>query len=159
MNNKIFKAVAPITSVILLALLAGCASAETPSTAPAAAPIPERVSQSAPEFFGSWSLTPDGANEPALTTAPAAIAADGSVELIFMFTTDEATRPIVSSHVESSEGFVVELICQPPAKPNAQLVSCITPRFNDPMSSNEYQAVIETTAETVSGTATVNRAL
>jgi hypothetical protein len=158
MNNLVAKAAAPLVGVTLLAFLSGCSNPITP----VAAQTPDAVSQAAtvaPEFFGSWSITPDGANEPALSEAPAAIATDGSVELLFMFTTDVDSLPIVSSHVESADGFLIDLTCLAPSEPNNQWISCMTPRFTDPMDSTDYRAVIETSADQVEGTATITRVL
>lgn len=157
MINRLLTPAAAIASIAVIGILSGCSATPAHSSTETQKDTTAHHDRT-PEFFGSWSTIDGGPNPPALAAAPAGIAADGTVELTFMFANGDTPPPITNAYVSSSDDtFRVPLTCNNSDERANQLFACITPRFTDPTASTDYRAVIETADNHIEGTAFIKR--
>jgi hypothetical protein len=135
--------IAFIASLATVGLLSGCSTASTPEAQDRHRlhTLPDS------QFVGAWSVIDAATNEPALSDAPANIATDGSVELIFMFQNGPApvpaSRMLVVAVDDSSHMAFFDLTCDDKIdKPN-ELFSCTTGRFVDNGGNTEYSGYVK----------------
>jgi threonine dehydrogenase-like Zn-dependent dehydrogenase len=148
--------IALITSLAAVGLLAGCSTASVPT-----ARVATTQKTNTTDFFGAWSVIDATTNEPALNEAPASIAPDGSVELIFMFQNGDApaTFDAASGVVENSD-IKFPLQCDDKVNVPNTLFACTTGRFVDPSEGTRYTGLISRVGSSSSpsiGTAIIKR--